>query len=106
MTELTDEGSSRLLPNLLLLGNPKAGSTFLFNCLRAGPFDPNALCGPDASRWRECDRSYLLTTLGAKKECARSRIRTSSLPAWSGGRLWRRREDSTSKSWAFESLSR
>ena len=27
--------SSRLLPNLFLLGNPKSGSTFLFGCLRS-----------------------------------------------------------------------
>ena len=57
----------RLLPNLFLLGNPKAGSTFLFSCLRAGPFDPNLLLGRyDAARWRQ--GTYLLTTLGPKKE--------------------------------------
>ena len=58
---------ARRLPNLFLLGNPKAGSTFLFSCLRAGPFDPNVLHGHfDAARWR--DGTHLLTTLGPKKE--------------------------------------
>lgn len=58
-----------LLPSLLLLGNPKSGSTFLFNCLRTGPFDPNVICGTDVTQWRGCrGRGYLLTTLGAKKE--------------------------------------
>lgn len=57
----------RFVPNLFLAGNPKTGSTFLFSCLRAGPFDPNVLNGPfDAERWRR--GAYLLTTLGAKKE--------------------------------------
>ena len=59
--------NEQLIPNVLLLGNPKAGSTFLFSCLRSGPFDPNLLRGPyDAQRWRS--GSYLLTTLGPKKE--------------------------------------
>ena len=67
---MSADASSALLgrrwPNLLLLGNPKSGSTFLFSCLRAGPFDPNLLHGPDASKWRS--GAYVLTTLGTKKE--------------------------------------
>ena len=58
--------ASRGWPNLYLLGNPKSGSTFLFNCLRAGPFDPNLLHGRDSASW--AGRPYLLTTLGSKKE--------------------------------------
>ena len=46
----------RLRPNLLLIGNPKTGSTFLFNCLRSGPFDPNLLCGSDSSMWKSCHK--------------------------------------------------
>ena len=58
---------SRLTPNLFILGNPKAGSTFLFACLRAGPFDPNLLRGRfDAARWRA--GAYVVTALGPKKE--------------------------------------
>ena len=58
--------ASRLWPRLHILGNPKSGSTFLFSCLRAGPFDPNLLYGAHSSGWR--DGAYLLTTLGTKKE--------------------------------------
>ena len=74
----------RLRPNLLLIGNPKTGSTFLFNCLRSGPFDPNLLCGSDSSMWKSChDRAYLLTTLGAKKE-----FNFWGGPGWSWGMDW------------------
>ena len=61
-----DELPTRRWPNLLLLGNPKSGSTFFFSCLRAGPFDPNLLHGPHASSWQS--GAYMLTTLGTKKE--------------------------------------
>ena len=62
------DSSRRLTPNLFLLGCPKSGSTFLFSCLRAGPFDPNLVCGGTVS-WRSCaGRRFVLTTLGAKKE--------------------------------------
>ena len=56
----------RLWPNTYILGNPKSGSTFLFACLRAGPFDPNLLLGTSATSWR--NGAYMLTTLGTKKE--------------------------------------
>ena len=60
--------SSRLLPNLFLLGNPKSGSTFLFGCLRSS-FAPNLVCGATAlPAWRTCEHSYVLTALGSKKE--------------------------------------
>lgn len=59
--------TERLIPTLFLLGTPKSGTTFLFNCLSAGPFDPNLLRGPyHAERWRS--GAYMLTTLGPKKE--------------------------------------
>ena len=58
--------SGRLWPKLFLLGNPKSGSTFLFSCLRSGPFDPNLLYGTRSSEWGK--GAYLLTTLGTKKE--------------------------------------
>ena len=59
--------TSRCLPNFVVLGTPKSGTTFLFNCLSAGPFDPNLLRGPyHAERWRS--GAYMLTTLGPKKE--------------------------------------
>ena len=58
--------STRLWPRLQLIGNPKSGSTFLFSCLRSGPFDPNLLYGTTSSAWG--DGAYLLTTLGTKKE--------------------------------------
>ena len=61
------ESTPRLWPNLYILGNPKSGSTFFFSCLRAGPFDPNLIHGTDATAWPR-DGSYLLTTLGTKKE--------------------------------------
>ena len=60
-----DLPTSRLIPTLFILGSPKAGSTFLFSCLRAGPFDPNLVRGARES-WR--DGGYLLTALGTKKE--------------------------------------
>ena len=60
--------SSRLLPNLFLLGNPKSGSTFLFGCLRSS-FAPNLVCSATAlPAWRTCEHSYVLTALGSKKE--------------------------------------
>ena len=63
----TADATGRIIPSLFLLGNPKSGSTFLFSCLRAGPFDPNLVRGPySANRWRE--GAYVLTTLGTKKE--------------------------------------
>ena len=62
--------AGRLIPNLFILGNPKAGSTFLFHCLSSGIFNPNQICGADSANWKACsNRSYLLTTLGTKKEC-------------------------------------
>jgi hypothetical protein len=71
----------RRLPNLFLLGNPKSGSTFLFSCLRAGPFDPNLLLGQSATHWRE--GRYLLTTLGTKKE-----FNFWGGPSWDYGLSW------------------
>lgn len=74
--------TSRLIPNLFLLGNPKSGSTFLFSCLRSGPFDPNLLRGPyHASRWK--DGAYLVTALGTKKE-----FNFWGGPGWSWGWDW------------------
>ena len=63
----TMDPTTRRWPNLLILGNPKSGSTFLFSCLRAGPFDPNLLYGSQSQAWRQA-RGYVLTTLGTKKE--------------------------------------
>ena len=66
--DYTWAASSRLLPNLFLLGNPKSGSTFLFGCLRSS-FAPNLVCGATAlPAWRTCQHSYVLTALGSKKE--------------------------------------
>ena len=73
--------TSRLILNLFLLGNPKSGSTFLFSCLRSGPFDSN-LRGPyHASRWK--DGAYLVTALGTKKE-----FNFWGGPGWSWGWDW------------------
>lgn len=72
--------TDRRLPNFFILGNPKSGSTFLFSCLRAGPFDPNLL-HPQLSEWRT--GSYLLTTLGTKKE-----FNFWGGPGWSYGWEW------------------
>ena len=66
-------------PNTYLLGNPKSGSTFLFNCLRSGPFDPNLPYGRDPSK--RGPGYSLLTTPGPKKE-----FKFVGGPCW--GRQW------------------
>lgn len=74
------DAATRRLPNLFILGNPKSGSTFLFSCLRSGPFDPNVLHSSYA-QWR--DGTHLLTTLGSKKE-----FNFWGGPSWSYGWEW------------------
>lgn len=47
---------TRLIPTLIFIGNPKCGSTFLWDCVRSGIFDPSNICGKDSAGWRTCER--------------------------------------------------
>lgn len=59
---------TRLIPTLVFIGNPKCGSTFLWDCVRSGIFDPSNVCGRDSSTWRTCARRHLITAFGPRKE--------------------------------------
>mmetsp|Transcript_48922 Transcript_48922/g.156650 ORF Transcript_48922/g.156650 Transcript_48922/m.156650 type:complete len:131 (+) Transcript_48922:142-534(+) len=65
-----DELAHRLWPNAFILGAPKAGTTFLANCLEHSKvFHPTYACGEDVQNWRDCNgRAYLINNVARTKE--------------------------------------